>query len=405
MPAKRKNTQGGSNTKRRAVEEPEQENQKTETLLLGKVHDALMDRAIKKARLVGQHKAAEVLERCPEKMLAEMLPNSLAVKRDLRHRYMTSVVDMIGEMLHEIEKEQEEKIDEIKDKLASSQGIKEERESAIQAAQAELATKKEEAEAAMRELHAVATVYQTTKSRLSDVQAKLDKSEREIRSTSGHKDHLTVAIQDYVKPLVDGTSKPEDTTRLTDSAVATLSKFTTEREMLDTFRSGVAKAPEERSDLELRSISWFEELSASELAKLTQTLQDLEESKAKYSAEVHEVEAAADVACKDQREAANKYKIAREAQNAAVEELKLKEKALESFFPELKKNEQALAQNEAKLEKFRSETHGAFNLLKDKVSEPEQPEPAPEEEEMADEKKDKGSEMEAEDAEPPLSAA
>jgi len=310
-------------------------------------------------------------------MLIPMLPGSLGVFREERHRYQTDVVDMVGNVLAKQEGQLLRSIEEIEGKIAGAAVVRVSREAAVSAAQKDLEEKKQEANTKKHTLADDAKAYKVAKEAVAAAKSAQTVAEKDIQATVSKKDLLASAITNFVKPLTEGTAGADERGRLATSLMSVLVKFSLDASMMTALPSALTKEPSNRGPFDTTLVAQLDEATTIRLSSLNHQLREAETIKEKHAADVKLAEAAFDVASLKQVESAEAFQAARASQKSSEDALAAATKALQDLDPEVAKFQKALTAAQEELRSFVEEPKKAFQTLSQRVAPP--PElPAPE---------------------------
>lgn len=307
-------------------------------------------------------------------MLSQMLASSLGVVREQRHRYQESVVDMVGAILKAKEEELAAQQAAIQAETHALGAKRVSREAAVQAAEKDLAAKREVANKKKYDLGSAAQAFKMAKEAVAAAQLAESIAEKDIQATTAKKGLLAAAFSDYVKPLAEGTVGQDDAARLVKSLMSVLAQFQLDESMMTALPSALTKEPSTRGPFDTTLVAQLDDAVSVRMANFTGKIRDATILQAKLAADLKASAAAFHVARLKQHAAADVFTKARSAQKDAEDALEAATQALKNLDPEEVALTEDLANAQDSLKVFLEEPKLFFQTLSHRVTPPATPE-------------------------------
>jgi len=317
-----------------------------------------------------------------EKMLTDMLSSSLGIFMDERHKYQSSVVNMVADVLSGAEAGLKQNIEEAEAQVSKGATEQAAREAAVQEAEATLQAKASETKERKLVLAGAATAFKEAKEGVAAALAAQKAGDKDILEAGNKKATLETAMTDFVKPLTEGGLSEDQAKEAVASLTAVLKKFDFDQSMIMSIPTSLSKEPAVRGPFDTMVVAQLDEEVGKRVAALDATLKEGEPSKAERAAALASAEATLVSAKEAQLASAESFQAAQKAEKDASAALDAAKKALKAMTSEIRSHNRALDIASAELSVFQEGPLAVFGELKEHVAPPpppEEPEAAPEE--------------------------
>lgn len=299
--------------------------------------------------------------------LSGVIPFSLGVARDVRHKYQVEAVEMIQEAMQSIGRATDQAVKTAEGlKLEASKKV-ESQSALLEKSQRELAAKKETSNGYKLQLAEVARIFQKTKAAVKDILVQQESGLSDFTTAESTKLKVEALLaqmntahdggEKACAKFLDRVSQHVDIAEIPRAAIV----------------SALAKDAAGRGGFDAMVIGQLSESVEAKIRDLNKTIENAVPMKAALQKDVAGAQQAHTAAKEKQMGAANTFKSADKEVSACSEGIKAGQKELTSFRKQEKKASEALSDAEFNREAFKTGPLDVFTFLRDRETPPPPP--------------------------------